>query len=69
MTRYLDYPPKSNPAGRGRSAKADSRGSRRFMLRILAIVDEYRDRGLGPAGAWAEVLAAVRLMDRDARRD
>ncbi len=40
------------------------RGSKRFVSRIRQIVTEYRKRGLGPSGAWAEVPAALREMDR-----
>ena len=36
---------------------------KRFISRIREIVDDYH-RGLKPAGAWAEVLAALREMDR-----
>lgn len=40
------------------------RGSKRLVSRIRQIVVEYHERGLGAAGAWAEVLAAIREMDR-----
>jgi hypothetical protein len=40
------------------------RGSKRLVNRLRQIVAEYQERGLGPAGAWAEVLAALREMDR-----
>lgn len=40
------------------------RGSKRLVNRLLEIRDEYLERGLRPAGAWAEVLEALRDMDR-----
>lgn len=48
-----------------RRPRTDSPGARRFVQRVLDIVHEYRDGGLGPVGAWLEVLAVVRRMDRE----
>lgn len=45
-------------------------GSKRLVSRLREIVFEFEERQLGPAGAWAEVRAALREMDRrnDGRR-
>lgn len=40
----------------------------RFVRRIRAVASEYLNAGLRPAGAMAEVLAALREMDRNAVR-
>lgn len=58
MHRHLTHTSKN----RKRSGYATDR----FFVRIKEIIEEYH-RGLKPAGFVAEVMAAVRRVDREGR--
>ena len=50
-------------------AEHQPHGSRRLVRRLEQIRHEVMERGLRPAAAWAEVMAAMREMDRAADRE